>query len=208
MDTLPELFMHFLKDVYYAERQVSKSLPKLAKAAQSPELKQAFTEHRAETTVHIERLQKVFEILGKRAQGVTCEAINGLIEECEELLEEAKEPSPVRDAGLIACGQAIEHYEMGEARRPEGHRDAAGGDSRRREEGRRPAEPNRHQQDQPDGQSRVTPVAVRPTTAVVGRMRFTPCSVPPRVARTNAARAPDAQWSAPPREPDRRVSAW
>ncbi|WP_284943993.1 ferritin-like domain-containing protein [Acidisoma cladoniae] len=112
MDTLPELFMHFLKDVYYAERQVSKSLPKLAKAAQSPELKQAFTEHRTETTVHIERLQKVFEILGKRAQGVTCEAINGLIEECEELLDEAKEPSPVRDAGLIACGQAIEHYEM------------------------------------------------------------------------------------------------
>jgi len=112
MDTLPELFMHFLKDVYYAERQVSKSLPKLAKAAQSPDLKQAFTEHRVETTVHIERLQKVFEILGKRAQGVTCEAINGLIEECDELLEEAKEPSAVRDAGLIACGQAIEHYEM------------------------------------------------------------------------------------------------
>jgi ferritin-like metal-binding protein YciE len=60
----------------------------------------------------IERLQKVFEILGKRAQGVTCEAINGLIEECEELLEEAKQPSAVRDAGLIACGQAVEHYEM------------------------------------------------------------------------------------------------
>ena len=112
MDTIDELFLHFLKDVYYAERQVSKSLPKLAKAAQSPHLKQAFTAHREETQHHIERLQKVFEIIGKRAQGVTCEAINGLIEECEELLEEAKQPSPVRDAGLIACGQAIEHYEI------------------------------------------------------------------------------------------------
>jgi ferritin-like metal-binding protein YciE len=112
METMSELFLHFLKDVYYAERQVSKALPKMAKAAQSPQLRQAFTDHREETQHHIERLQKVFEILGKRAQSVTCEAINGLIEECEELLEEAKQPSAVRDAGLIACGQAVEHYEM------------------------------------------------------------------------------------------------
>ena len=112
METMNDLFLHFLKDVYYAERQVSKALPKMAKAAQSPHLKQAFTAHREETQHHIERLQKVFEMLGKRAQGVTCEAINGLIEECEELLEEAKQPSAVRDAGLIACGQAVEHYEM------------------------------------------------------------------------------------------------
>ena len=110
--TFDELFMHFLKDVYYAERQIFKSLPKLAKAAQNPALKDAFLKHREETQVQIERLQQVFEILGKRAQGVTCEAINGLIEECEELLEDHKEPSPVRDAGLIACGQAVEHYEM------------------------------------------------------------------------------------------------
>jgi ferritin-like metal-binding protein YciE len=112
METMNDLFLHFLKDVYYAERQVSKALPKMAKAAHSPQLRQAFTEHREETQHQIERLQKVFEILGKRAQGVTCEAINGLIEECEELLEEAKQPSAVRDAGLIACGQAVEHYEM------------------------------------------------------------------------------------------------
>jgi ferritin-like metal-binding protein YciE len=112
METMNELFLHFLKDVYYAERQVSKALPKMAKAAQSPQLRQAFTEHRDETQHQIERLQKVFEILGKRAQTVTCEAINGLIEECEELLDEAKQPSAVRDAGLIACGQAVEHYEM------------------------------------------------------------------------------------------------
>jgi ferritin-like metal-binding protein YciE len=112
METMNDLFLHFLKDVYYAERQVSKALPKMAKAAHSPQLRQAFTEHREETQHHIERLQKVFEIIGKRAQGVTCEAINGLIEECEELLDEAKHPSAVRDAGLIACGQAVEHYEM------------------------------------------------------------------------------------------------
>ena len=112
METMNELFLHFLKDVYYAERQVSKALPKMAKAAQSPQLRQAFTEHREETQHQIERLQKVFELVGKRAQAVTCEAINGLIEECEELLDEAKQPSAVRDAGLIACGQAVEHYEM------------------------------------------------------------------------------------------------
>jgi ferritin-like metal-binding protein YciE len=112
MDTMNELFLHFLKDVYYAERQVSKALPKLAKAAQSPHLRQAFTEHREETQHQIERLQKVFELLGKRAQAVTCEAINGIIEECEELLDEAKQPGAVRDAGLVACAQAVEHYEM------------------------------------------------------------------------------------------------
>ena len=112
METMNDLFLHFLKDVYYAERQVSKALPKMAKAAHSPHLREAFTAHREETQHHIERLQKVFEIMGKRPQTVTCEAINGLIEECEEVLEEAKQPSAVRDAGLIACGQAVEHYEM------------------------------------------------------------------------------------------------
>lgn len=109
---LQELFLMTLKDIYYAERQLLKALPKMAKAAQSPELKQAFTEHRAQTEVQVERLQQVFAILGKRAAGQTCEAILGLIQECEELLEEATEPSAVRDAGLIACGQAVEHYEM------------------------------------------------------------------------------------------------
>lgn len=112
MRTMNDLFLHFLKDMYYAERQISKALPKMARAAESPELRQAFTEHREETQHHIERLQQVFESLGKRAQGVTCEAINGLIEECDELVEAMKDPSPVRDAGLIACGQAVEHYEM------------------------------------------------------------------------------------------------
>jgi ferritin-like metal-binding protein YciE len=112
MNNLDEMILHFMQDIYYAERQIMKALPKMAKAAQSPELKQAFLTHREETQGQIERLQQAFEALGKRAKGVTCEAINGLIEECEELLEEAKEPSPVRDAGLVACAQAVEHYEI------------------------------------------------------------------------------------------------
>jgi ferritin-like metal-binding protein YciE len=112
MKTLDDLFLHFLKDIYYAERQIVKALPKMAKAAQSEKLRQAFTQHREESQVQVERLQQVFEQIGKRAQGVTCEAINGIIEESQELLEEFKEASPVRDAGLIASGQAIEHYEM------------------------------------------------------------------------------------------------
>ena len=109
---LQDLFLLTLKDIYYAERQLLKALPKMAKAAQSPQLKQAFTEHRAQTEGQVERLQQIFAIIGKRAAGQTCEAILGLIQECEELLEEATTPSAVRDAGLIACGQAVEHYEM------------------------------------------------------------------------------------------------
>lgn len=107
-----DLFLRTLKDIYYAERQILKALPKMAKAAEDEELRNAFVLHRHQTQQQIERLQQVFEILGKRAQGMTCEAINGLIEECEELLEEAPEPSAVRDAGLIASAQAIEHYEI------------------------------------------------------------------------------------------------
>jgi ferritin-like metal-binding protein YciE len=106
-----ELILSFVQDIYYAERQILKALPKMAKAAASSELKEAFTQHREETQGQVERLQKVFEALGKRARGQTCEAINGLIEEGEEVIEEFPEGS-VRDAGLAACAQAIEHYEM------------------------------------------------------------------------------------------------
>ena len=109
---LEELFIETLRDVYFAERQILKALPKMTKAAQAPKLKEGFTAHREETQGQVERLQQVFEIMGKSARGKTCEAIQGLIEECQELLEEATEPSAVRDAGLIACGQAVEHYEM------------------------------------------------------------------------------------------------
>lgn len=109
--TLNDLLLTFMQDVYYAERQILKALPKMAKAATSAELKQAFTEHREETEGQVERLQKAFEILGKRARGKTCEAINGLVEEGEEVIEDFPEGS-VRDAGLAACAQAVEHYEM------------------------------------------------------------------------------------------------
>jgi ferritin-like metal-binding protein YciE len=110
--TFDDLFLHMLKDVYYAERQILKALPKMAKAAEDQSLADSFKLHRDQTQVQIERLQQVFEALGKRAQGVTCEAINGLIEEAEELIEQSQQPGPVRDAGLIASAQAIEHYEM------------------------------------------------------------------------------------------------
>jgi ferritin-like metal-binding protein YciE len=109
--TLDDLFYDTLKDVYFAERQILKSLPKLAKAAKSEKLKEAFLHHREETEGQIERLQKVFEITGKRAQGKTCEAIKGILEEGEEIIEEF-EHSPALDAGLVSSGQAVEHYEM------------------------------------------------------------------------------------------------
>jgi ferritin-like metal-binding protein YciE len=111
MNNLNDLFMHFLKDVYYAERQILKALPKMVKVASDEQLKQGLTQHREETQHQIERLQQVFELMGKRAQGVTCEAINGILEEGEELMGEG-EKGPVMDAGLIACAQAVEHYEM------------------------------------------------------------------------------------------------
>jgi len=111
MKSLDDLFMLFPRDVYYAERQLLKALPKMAKNAQAPALKDAFTAHLQETVHQVERLEQVFEHLSKPAKGVLCEAIKGLIEETEEVIE-ASDPGPVRDAGLIACGQAVEHYEM------------------------------------------------------------------------------------------------
>jgi len=111
MKSLDDLFMHFLQDIYYAERQLLKALPKMAKSSQAPALKDAFTAHHQETIHQVERLDQVFEHLGKPAKGVPCEAIKGLIEETEEVIG-ASDIGPVRDAGLIACGQAVEHYEM------------------------------------------------------------------------------------------------
>jgi ferritin-like metal-binding protein YciE len=108
---LADLFHDTLKDIYFAERQILKNLPKMAKAAKSEELKTAFLTHRDETEVHVERLQQVFELLGKRAQGKTCEAIKGILEEGEEVMEDYS-GSEALDAGLLAGGQAVEHYEM------------------------------------------------------------------------------------------------
>lgn len=109
--TLDDLFLDTLKDIYYAERKIVKTLPKMARAASSADLKAAFEKHKHESEGHIERLQQVFEIVGKRAQGKTCPAIDGIIEEGEELIEEFK-GTPALDAGLISAAQAVEHYEI------------------------------------------------------------------------------------------------
>jgi ferritin-like metal-binding protein YciE len=109
--TLNDLFHETLKDIYYAERQIVKALPKMARGAQDEKLKAAFLQHKEETEVQIERLKDVFEIIGKRAQGKTCPAIDGIIEEGHEILEEFK-GTPALDAGLLAAAQAVEHYEI------------------------------------------------------------------------------------------------
>jgi ferritin-like metal-binding protein YciE len=108
---LNDLFYDTLKDIYFAERQILKSLPKMAKAAESEELKTAFLTHRDETEHHVERLQQIFEIIGRRAQAKTCEAIKGILEEGEEIMADYGE-SEALDAGLAASAQAVEHYEM------------------------------------------------------------------------------------------------
>ncbi|KAB2671378.1 ferritin-like domain-containing protein [Brucella tritici] len=109
--TLHDLFHDTLKDIYYAERKILKALPKMKRAAQSEELKAAFEKHREETEGHVERLVQVFEIIGKSARGKTCDAIEGIIAEGEEIIEEFKD-TPALDAGLISSAQAVEHYEI------------------------------------------------------------------------------------------------
>ncbi|WP_312794224.1 ferritin-like domain-containing protein [Tianweitania sp.] len=109
--TLNDLFHDTLKDIYYAERKILKTLPKMARAAQSAELKASIEKHKDQTEGQIERLQQVFEILGKRAQGKTCDAIEGIIAEGEEILEEYKGTAAL-DAGIISSAQAVEHYEI------------------------------------------------------------------------------------------------
>ena len=109
--TLSDLFLAQLKDIYYAEKKIFRTLPKMVKAAQAPELKQAFTAHREETQGQIERLEQVFEMLGKRPQTKPCEAINGTVAEGEETIEDFGESAAI-DTGLVAAGQAVEHYEM------------------------------------------------------------------------------------------------
>lgn len=111
MNSLDDLFMHFLKDILYAERQLLKALPKMAKAANAQALKDGFTAHYAETEQQVQRLEQVFDLLDKPARAMTCMAIKGLIEEADEVVAKT-EPGAVRDAGLIACAQAVEHYEM------------------------------------------------------------------------------------------------
>lgn len=111
LKTLDDLFLHSLKDIYHAEKQILRALPKMAKQASSEELSNALLTHRDETAGQVERLEQVFELLDKRARGVPCEAIQGLIEEAKEVMEEAEEPTVI-DAAILASAQAIEHYEI------------------------------------------------------------------------------------------------
>ena len=111
METLNELFEDTLKDVYFAENEILKALPKMAKKATSEVLQQAFTSHAEETQEQVKRLDQIFKLIGKKPEGKECHALKGLVKETEELMDEAKS-GPVLDAGLIACAQAVEHYEM------------------------------------------------------------------------------------------------
>ena len=109
--TLDDLFLDTLKDIYYAEKQILKALPKMAKAAEAPELKAGFEQHLEETEGHVERLERVFELIGKPARGKTCDAILGILEEGKSIMEDFK-GTPALDAGLISAAQAVEHYEI------------------------------------------------------------------------------------------------
>ena len=108
---LEDLFHDTLKDIYFAEKKILTALPKMAKAAQSDELRAAFEKHHAETEGQVERLEQVFELIGKKAQGKTCDAIVGIVEEGQEVMKEYR-GSPALDAGLLAGAQAVEHYEI------------------------------------------------------------------------------------------------
>ena len=108
---LQELFHETLEDIYFAEKKILNALPKMAKAAQSEELKAAFEKHETETEEHVVRLEKVFEEIDETPRGKTCDAIMGIIEEGQEVMKEFK-GAPALDAGLLAAAQAVEHYEI------------------------------------------------------------------------------------------------
>src|ERR1019366_8916367 len=108
---LDTLFHDTLKDIYFAEKKILVTLPKMAKAAQSPQLKKAFEKHRGETEVQVRRLEQVFGIIDKKHRAKTCDAIMGIVKEGQEIMQEYK-GSPAVDAGLLAAAQAAEHYEI------------------------------------------------------------------------------------------------
>jgi ferritin-like metal-binding protein YciE len=111
-ERLEELFIDGLKDIYWAEKHLSKALVKMSKNATSEELTSAFEKHTAETEEHVARLEQVFEKLGKKAQAKKCAAMEGLIAEAEEILESTDKDTMVRDCGLIMAAQKVEHYEI------------------------------------------------------------------------------------------------
>ena len=109
--TLDDLFHDTLRDIYYAEKQILKALPKMAKGAQSADLKAAFEKHRGETEGQVDRLEKVFALIGKKPRGKKCDAIEGILAEGDGALKDYK-GSPALDAALISSAQAVEHYEI------------------------------------------------------------------------------------------------
>ncbi|ALG71076.1 hypothetical protein VY88_03410 [Azospirillum thiophilum] len=109
--TMQDLLIEDLRDIYHAEKQIAKALPKMAKAAKSDQLRQAFEAHLEQTNGQIERLQQIFEELDTRARGKHCDAMEGLISEAQEILEMGLAPE-VQDAALIAAAQKVEHYEI------------------------------------------------------------------------------------------------
>jgi ferritin-like metal-binding protein YciE len=111
VENLNDLFVHTLEDIYFAERQILKALPKMVKTAQSKQLAKAFDDHLQETKEHVSRLEAVFKGLGKKPKGEECPAIEGIIKEAEELMSSIKDPD-TRDAAMIAAAQAVEHYEI------------------------------------------------------------------------------------------------
>jgi len=111
LDTLNDLFIAELRDIFSAEKQLVKALPKMAKAASSPELRQGFEKHLGETETQVERLKQVFESIGESARAKTCKAMEGLVEEGSEIIQEDA-VADVKDAALIAAAQKVEHYEI------------------------------------------------------------------------------------------------
>ena len=109
--TFDDLFVHTLRDIYYAEKQIEKNLPKMIDKATNPALRQGFEKHLQETKGHIERVEQVFEMHGVKAKAVNCPAIDGILEEADEIVGEVDDKQ-VLDAALIAAAQAVEHYEM------------------------------------------------------------------------------------------------
>lgn len=107
-----EFFVDELKDIYWAEKHLVTALPKMKKAATSPELAAAFDKHTAETQTHIETLEKVFQLLGEKAVAKKCDAMAGLLEEAKGIMEDTEKGTMIRDAGLILAAQKVEHYEI------------------------------------------------------------------------------------------------
>jgi ferritin-like metal-binding protein YciE len=107
-----KFFMEQLQDVYYAEKHILKALPKMEEACSTEELKEAFSTHRHQTEEHVKRLEQVFNLFGQQAEGKKCEAIKGIIKECESIIKHTTEGSMTRDAALIMAAQKVEHYEI------------------------------------------------------------------------------------------------